>query len=355
MRRLPLLQKAAAPLLWPFVLLYAMGVRLKNALYMQRILKPQRLAWPVVSVGNLSVGGTGKTPLVMLLARLMQQRGWSVDVLSRGYGRSSSRVLRVDPQGGPDEFGDEPLLMARCGMCVYVAPQRYLAGLMAEENPETTGQLKPRVHVLDDGFQHRKLARSLDIVLLQRADLRDEMLPVGRLREPLSALERADIAVLRAEDADLADQVRLLMRRKEKGPARQRIWLVERKTVLPVENSTRRVLAFCGIGDPAGFFQGLRQTGIPLVEAISFSDHHVYTERDIDRLKTAARRANAERFVTTEKDSIRLPQSIRADLETACPLLIAGLELSLQREAQCMDTLEKLLIEKLQTRKSDVR
>ena len=177
------------------------GVWLKNIGYDRGWLQPQQLSWPVVSVGNLSVGGAGKTPLVLLLTERLKQRGWIVDVLSRGYGRSSTEVVRVDPLGSPEEFGDEPLLMARHGLSVYVGANRYLPGQLAEADAEAESAPSRRLHILDDGFQHRRLARAIDIVLMQRADLEGRLLPAGRLREPLRELVRADICVLRAEDA----------------------------------------------------------------------------------------------------------------------------------------------------------
>lgn len=352
MTRKSFVRRAVSPLLWPIVLLYALGVRLKNAAYAYRRLKPQPLSWPVVSVGNLSVGGTGKTPVVMLLARLLTERGWTVDVLSRGYGRSSRNVVRVDPPGSPAEYGDEPLLMARSGISVYVGADRYQAGLLAEKAPYRAEGDRRRLHILDDGLQHRKLARAVDIVLVQRADLRDEMLPVGRLREPLSALERADIVVLRAEDADLADRVRLLMRRKDAAC----IWLIERRTTFP--SSARDIpsaVAFCGLGDPDGFFQELRRADIPVQKEIVFRDHHVYTKQDVARLLTVARSVGAKCFITTEKDSVRFSGALRAEVEAEFPLLVAGLEVSLRAEARSVATLEALLAWKLQVPHNNVR
>ena len=351
MPRRSLVRRARSPILWPFVLLYAMAMRLKNAAYRTHIIRPQRLSWPVVSVGNLSVGGTGKTPMVMLLARLLAERGWAVDVLSRGYGRSTQSVACVNSQGSPAEFGDEPILLARHGISVYVGADRYQPGLLAEKDAMLNAS-EPRVHLLDDGFQHRKLARTVDIVLLQRADLQDEMLPVGRLREPLSALERADIVVLRAEDADLAERVRLLMRRKDSAC----IWMVERRTTLAtMAHPAPKAVAFCGLGDPDGFFQGLRQAGIPIQKEVVFRDHHVYTKQDIERLTAAARGVGAQCFITTEKDSVRFSDALRAELEVEIPLMVAGLEVSLRDEARSMSMLEAFLAKRLQVSHNNVR
>lgn len=336
--------------LLPFTLLYAAGVRFKNAAYDHRLIQPARLAWPVISVGNLSVGGAGKTSMVLLLARLMTERGWAVDVLSRGYGRSSKHVVRVNPQGGPAEFGDEPLLMARHGLPVYVGAERYQAGVLAEQDASHVLGERPRVHLLDDALQHRRLARSLDIVLLQRADLNDDMLPVGRLREPLSSLVRADICVLRAEDADLTDRVLQLMRTKDST----RVWHIKRRTVLP-EKLPSRAFAFCGLGEPQGFFGGLRDAGMDLRGTIAFRDHQVFSKDDVERIQAAARACGAESYVTTEKDEVRLDSALRATLQAQLPLAIAGLEVSLRDESASMTRLEQLLGNGFQLSRGGVR
>ncbi|MGC1781325.1 MAG: tetraacyldisaccharide 4'-kinase [Acidobacteriaceae bacterium] len=352
-----LLRLAVSPFVWPLVLLYAAGVRLKNAAHDLGISRARRLAWPVISVGNLSVGGTGKTPMVLLLARLLQERGWFVDVLSRGYGRASNRVAHVSPDGDWRQFGDEPYLMAQQGISVLVGAERFEAGALAEDDgvKDTCHPITRRLHILDDGFQHRRLARSLDIVLLRRRDLEDEMLPLGRLREPLSALERADICVLRAEDADLTARVLRLMRQSD--PAR--VWIVERRTILPASAMLPRPIpsafAFCAIGDPSGFFHGLLQAGATIQTEITFRDHHVYTQGDIERLKIAARDSRAKCFVTTEKDAVRLSSRLRSQLEQEIPVIVAGLELSLRDEARCMATLESLIAQCLQISGRNVR
>ena len=175
----------------PLSSLYAAASGLRNTLYDRGVLRPRSLARPVISVGNLSAGGTGKTPFVIALAQLLQARGISVDVLSRGYRRKTRGVLPVDPNGTPAEFGDEPLLIARrLGVPVIVGESRYQAGQFAEQ------RFPSQLHILDDGFQHRSLARDFDIVLLAADDLRDRLLPTGRLRESISSLRRADAVVI---------------------------------------------------------------------------------------------------------------------------------------------------------------
>ncbi len=349
-------RSAASALLWPFTVPYRIAAHFKNCAYDRRWLQPRKLSWPVISVGNLSVGGSGKTPLVLLLADQLLQRRWNVDVLSRGYGRSGNAVARVDAAGAPAEFGDEPLLMSRHGLSVCVGANRYDAGQLSENEVGANPRDVRKLHILDDGFQHRKLARTVDIVLLQRSDLGGELLPAGRLREPLGGLRRADICVLRADDANLSERVLQLMGQHGQTSDSARVWIVERRTTLPVDAAAvHNPLAFCAIGDPAGFFDGLRCAGLTLQRSIAFRDHHLYTRSDIARLQEAASRSGANCFVTTEKDSVRLCLELRSELEKVGRLVIAGLELRLHEEKHCIDGLESLLQERLQLHPRGVR
>jgi tetraacyldisaccharide 4'-kinase len=171
--------------------IYGGVVSARNALYDRGVLRARGLQGGVISVGNVSAGGSGKTPFVMLLGELLKARGIKFDVLSRGYGRQSRGVRLVDPGGLAQEFGDEPLLMARKLQApVIVGEDRYQAGRFAEE------KFGAQLHLLDDGFQHRALVRDFDIVLVTPQDAKDRLIPAGRLREPLNALRRADVVVL---------------------------------------------------------------------------------------------------------------------------------------------------------------
>ena len=176
------------PLL-PLVPLYAAVQALNDAAYERGLRRVEKLTWPVVSVGNLSVGGAGKTPFVIALAQVLTRRGWTVDVLSRGYGRASDVVERVDTAIVDDparRYGDEPWLIAQqAGVPVFVGRARSAAGRLAESTLVDTGG-HGHVHLLDDGMQHRGLARDVEIVLLHRSDFRTTLLPAGRLREPLA-------------------------------------------------------------------------------------------------------------------------------------------------------------------------
>lgn len=322
------------PLSW-LVPLYAAAAGAKNAAYNRGWMQPQRLAWPVVSIGNLSVGGSGKTPIVVRLAQLLSAENVSVDVLSRGYGRQSSAIEPVDPNGDASRYGDEPLLIARAaGVPVYVGASRWEAGLLAERAAPAPAQ--GGVHLLDDGFQHRKLARELDVVVLRADDLEDMLLPAGNLREPVSSLRRANIIVLRAEDRGLEAALRA---RGISAP----IWIQHRE--LAVEPAPR-ALAFCGIAQPEEFFSALRAKGIELAATVAFRDHQSYTHTELDRLLKMLRREDARCFLTTEKDAVRLAPDQRSQLQRIAPLRIARLQVSLEDEPGVVRQIRSLLVRK---------
>lgn len=293
----------------------------------------RRLRFPVISIGNLSTGGAGKTPFTIALARALASRGFAVDVLSRGYGRRGKAAARVDLQGTVDDFGDEPLLIARAAhVPVYVAAARYDAGLLAEsELPSAGGH--PQVHLLDDAFQHRQLHRDVDILLLNREDRNDRLLPAGNLREPLQAFERADVIAIPDNDAELEIELRT---RGWKGP----IWRLHRHMDVPRIDGP--VVAFCGIARPEQFFTGLATHGLRLAARIAFRDHHRYTTDDLDRLRSTVRFAGAATLITTAKDQVRLEvldRPRRLDL----PILSAGLNIEIHDVPAALDWLTRRL------------
>ncbi len=171
----------------PLSSIFGLGVTIRNTLYDRGVFKAHKLRGPVISIGNISVGGSGKTPFVIALGELLIRRGIQFNVLSRGYGRKTRGVALVDRNGPPEEFGDEPLLIARkLNVPVAVGENRFKAGLFVEN------EFGPQLHLLDDGFQHRSLARDFDIVLVNSEDSSDRLLPAGRLREPITSLRRAN-------------------------------------------------------------------------------------------------------------------------------------------------------------------
>ena len=301
----------------PFTGLYGAGTTLRNALFDHGVLAARRLQKAVVSVGNLSVGGSGKTPFVIALGELLKDRNIPFDVLSRGYGRKTRGVRIVEADGTADQFGDEPLLIARrLDVPVLVGESRYHAGCIAEE------KFHSQLHILDDGFQHRSLYRNFDIVLVAERDFKDRLLPLGRLRETLSSLARADAVVLPQELA-------------EDHPAFEGkiIWKAERELVFPKVPPSP--VAFCGVARPDQFFAQLRAAGVSPAAEVVFRDHHAYDRNDIQTLVHKRRDLGAGGFVTTEKDAVNLAGN-RRYLE---PLAVAGLKLIISDPANLVNTI----------------
>jgi tetraacyldisaccharide 4'-kinase len=307
--------------------IYAAAVGLRNSLYDRRLLAPRPLQGPVISVGNLSTGGSGKTPFVILLGELLQTRGIKFDVLSRGYGRNTRGVLLVDPGGIAPDFGDEPLLISRrLQVPVVVGEDRYAAGRFAEQ------QFGQQFHLLDDGFQHRQLARDFDIVLVTPDDARDRLLPAGRLREPLRALKRADAVVLTsgasAESFPLSDKI---------------VWRARRGIVTRISQPVpTRPVVFCGIARPQNFLLQLRTAGIDPVAEAFFRDHHAYTEKDVRELVQIRRRSDADGFITTEKDAVNLGSYFAA----LSPLAVIPVNMDLADAANAVDTMLRTIEER---------
>ena len=301
--------------------LYGAVVGARNLLYDRGILTSRKLAGPVVSVGNISTGGAGKTPFVILLGELLKQNDVPFDVLSRGYGRKTEGVLLVDPKGSAGEFGDEPLLISRTLGCpVVVGESRYQAGLFAEKN------FGAQLHLLDDGFQHRSLGRDFDIVLLTPHDIKDELLPVGRLREPVSSLRRANAIVL-SEDLEASDLP---------VPGKP-IWRVHRD--IQVDHPPERPIVFSGIARPQRFLDQLRSQGIKPVAEKLYRDHHLYSNSDIDDLLRLKAQHEADGFITTEKDAINLGPGV-SRLE---PVSVARVTMELNDPADTLDTILRMI------------
>jgi tetraacyldisaccharide 4'-kinase len=321
---------AARPLLWPLVPVYRLGLALRELQFRSGLKPVRRLKWPVFSIGNLSAGGAGKTPLTIALAKALTARGLHVDVLSRGYGRRSALPLAVNPDGAAAEFGDEPLVIAReANVPVYVATVRYEAGLLAER--DAAGQFG--IHLLDDGFQHRQLARNIDILLLSRRDLADHLLPAGNLREPLHAAERAQVIAIPADEADVEAET------KKRGWKAQ-VWRVRRHMEISNVDSSSRgaVAAFCGIARPDQFFQGLESAGVKLVSQTAFADHHIYTAADLARIESTARAAGATALFTTEKDRVRIG-ALAATVSVSLPIQTVALRIEIEDEKAAIDWL----------------
>jgi len=323
------LPKFVRYLLWPFSVLYGGGVRIRVWLYQTGWLKQERLKAPVISVGNLTVGGTGKTPMVIWLAEKFLADGKHVAILSRGYrgkkGTSDEIELMKFRLQGRVSFG--------------VGKNRFAEGQRLE------AQQPVDIFLLDDGFQHLQLARNLDILLMDSShSLRAEwLLPAGRLREPLSSMARANLVIFtRAETVPgtleaigklskfpvFAAATRLRGFRRFGGD----VHLQSEEEI-----GAGPFFAFCGLGNPDAFFCDLRNWGLAICGKTAFLDHHSYTPRDVSSIRLAGKAAGANAFVTTEKDAQNLSSESFADL----PLYICVIEFEVTPEADLRNILNQ--------------
>ncbi len=343
--------RARRPWARPLVPLYAAALELKDALRRAGVLRVRTLRWPVISIGSLSAGGAGKTPVVIALAKLLRDGGWTVDVLSRGYGREGWGMELVEPElnYAARRFGDEPVLIAtRTGVPVWVGADRYVSGRRAEKQAEDAVR---GVHLLDDGFQHRRLARSVDIVLVTSEDLEDTLLPAGNLREDLSALQRADVIVVRQNEVEAdvdAGAASVNKRVWEMLRERGQMWTVRRTLHFPaplrVFGAGLRPVAFCAIARPEDFAAMLQDAGCGVIETVAFPDHHRYAKADIERVIEIAKGLNGSGFVTTEKDAVKLTKAMRERLEQQGPLMVVALEAEFADPPAVLRALEAKLL-----------
>lgn len=313
-------------ILSPFSHLYGWIHEARARLYHSGWLTSHRLPHPVVSVGNLTFGGTGKTPFVEFLARRLRFEGWRPAILSRGYGRASRGVVVVSEGAGPlvDAVlgGDEPVALARRlpGVLVVVAEHRVEAARIAD-------LLGANLFILDDGFQHLAVHRDVNLLLLDAGDPfgGGRLPPRGRLREPLSAIERADAIVFTRVDRTppAPTAVRLVSVRNPEAPiftARIRptgLWDENGAPVPPDALEPRRLLSVSGIANPDSFAATLAELDLAPEESLHFRDHRRYTTRDLERIDSAADRTGSSWVVTTEKDAVKLSGRLRVPLVTA--------------------------------------
>ena len=289
-------------LLRPVSVVYSLIVRAKAWCYARGIFRARKLPGTVISVGNLTVGGTGKTPVVLAIAERLAQEGKRAAILTRGY-----RGTANSGTGGVPQSDEVALLRERLAGTVQlgVGADRYESGTVLARHGV-------KWFVLDDGFQHLKLSRDVDIVLVDATDPFGGglVLPAGRLREPLSALRRADIVVVTRSVQAPSPAVESIIRRHTNSPifySSMRLESVLRvpglQVALPPQDWRKaRFLAFCGIGNPAAFFEDLRTWGFQIVQQRSFADHHLYTAEDAAQLGQSAKSCNADALLCTEKD-----------------------------------------------------
>jgi tetraacyldisaccharide 4'-kinase len=312
--------------------LYGAAATWRRRWYSRHPERQRRLARPVISVGNLGVGGSGKTPIVEHIARLLAAAGERPSILTRGYGRQVARPgstvvsdgVRV--VGCVAESGDEPLMLARAlegrGVAVVVGADRYVSGLLAEN------RLGATVHILDDGFQHAGLARDVDLLATSEDDLGDFPMPAGRLREALAGAVDADAALVDAGYLPAAERVGRALGistvfRVTRALEPPRMVKTNETVVVPAGS---RVFAFAGIARPDRFFSDLAAGGWDVVDALPFRDHHRFTRADRMRIERRARKAAAAIVLTTAKDAVRLAPDDFKDVPVAMVPLTAVIE-----------------------------
>jgi tetraacyldisaccharide 4'-kinase len=322
--------------------LYGAAARWRRRWYSSDSGRRRHLARPVISVGNLRAGGSGKTPVVERIARLLLAAGERPAILTRGYGRREAPDgVTVVSDGstilaGFNTAGDEPLMLARMlsGVPVLVSPDRYLAGRLAEERFGAT------VHLLDDGFQHFALARDVDLLLASEDDLSDRLLPTGQLREPLEAAEAAN-ALLTSAGHDGAERLRRALRVETVFHVNRTIgsprWITG-TGVLPAPGRDQ-VLAVAGVARPERFFEDLAGAGWKVAGTLAFNDHHVFDRADIDRIAGMLQTVGAAAVLTTEKDAVRFET---CDLGRI-PLAAVPLHVDIEPEADFRDWLVGLI------------
>jgi len=305
---------------------YRGALAAREACYMAGLFSTRRLPVPVISIGNLTLGGSGKTPLAALVATALRELGASPAVISRGYGRRTRGVRVVADRDGVSlnarDAGDEPRLLAEQlpGIPVVVGESRYEAGRVAVERCGADAL------VLDDGFQHRTLVKDLEIVAVEGTEPwgNGRLFPRGVLREPMSALRRANVVVVTnpAHPETAADIARSLRHRGSPATVLTGSYRAEalRPDIdgaprPPSALAGRRVVALAGLASPAGFVTTLARLGATVADLVEFPDHHPYTRADLERVCASARRAGADWVVTTEKDWVRLREVPRPEIE----------------------------------------
>ena len=302
---------------FPLSLLYRIAVGMKNFCYDKKILVPYRVGCKVISIGNISVGGTGKTPLVKTLATLLAKTGYRIAVLSRGYGGKASKTICVSDGNKilstAEQSGDEPLLLAKNlpGIPVITGADRIESAQWAEK------KFQVEVIILDDGFQHRKIHRDIDILTINAVNPRGNgmLLPGGPLREPWKNIGRSDVMVITHSDkTNTTNTLQYVIRKYSSKP----IFLSRHQPVsfftfahkkIPLSSlKNQPIVAFSGIANPDLFHDTLFNIGCDIKEFIAYPDHHYFTKSDKKNIIRKALDKKARFIITTEKDRARIDQ-----------------------------------------------
>ena len=296
--------KWPAILLWPFSFLFGIVIRFRNFLYDVQILKSTHISCPVISIGNITVGGTGKTPTVLFLAKWLTEK-YKVCIISRGYRRNSTGHLVVSDgetiSSTVQEAGDEPFLLAKRlpNTIVIVNSNRVEAALRAYQD------FHPDVILLDDAMQHRKIFRDMEIVTMQGDNFFGNkfMLPAGPLREQLSGLKRADLIWINNSKNNLKTFKNKPVINAHYQPEGLGDYA---GTVFKISDLKTKIIAVCGLGSPDNFKKTLEQYGAYITKFLTFKDHHEYTLTDIQNIEKQFKQNNAKLLVTTEKDWVKI-------------------------------------------------
>ncbi len=350
--RLGFFPKLFRILLIPLCGLYGVIVHIRNYCYNVGIYKQKRLPCTVISIGNIVVGGTGKTPTAATIAKLLHSVEIKVAVLLRGYKRhKGEKILIVSDDknllSSREESGDEAYMLAHqlSAIPIIVGKRRFLAGEAA------ISKFKSEALILDDGFQHRQLARDLDILTIDATQPygTNSMLPIGTLREPKSSIKRADIIILTRTDATGTNIEQLKTELNQLAPntpilesihkpiSLYRLNQTDQNSAVPLNNlSGKRLLAVCGIGNPNAFAKTLEKHNPDKVELLAFPDHHLYTKSDLQQIQHKLKQVNAEWIVTTQKDEHKL-----AHINSELQIFVLAIELIITEG-------EKVLLDKLQ-------
>jgi tetraacyldisaccharide 4'-kinase len=343
--------KFCQKIFYPFSLIYGAIIWMRNKSYDKKFFRSFKIEnCTIISVGNISVGGTGKTPVINFLARYLSETGFKVVILSRGY-RKKSKDTRIVSNGKEilislEEAGDEPFLLARQlkGIPIVVEADRYKAALLIQQ------KFKPDVILLDDGFQHRRLMRDLDIVLVDasRGFGNGFLLPAGFLREPISSLRRADLIwFTRIDQSKNMEQLIGKVRQVSSKPILKSCHqpaeiipaLSEKRYDLSYLNQ-KRVFLFSGIGNPLAFEETIKKLGALVISHVKFSDHYQYTQKCLDKLIRQAQQSDTDLILTTEKDYIRIENLLK--IESPIYYLTIGICIS-----DAADQLKEIIISKI--------
>ena len=341
----PSVKGPAGGILKPLSLVYGAGVRLRLSMYRTGLFRTHTLACPVISIGNITAGGSGKTPMTIHIAELLRKKGLGVAILSRGYKRSSKGVAVVSDGTevllGPSEAGDEPYLMARRlkGVPVIVGEDRVKAGEFA------IGKFAPQCILLDDGFQHIRLFRDLNILLIdsKAAFATDRLLPAGLLREPLGAVGRADLVMVKGsklapKDSKLLKGFKLDtlgFHYKATGASGLKSGLKKKKRLATDKLKGLKAFAVAGVANPSSFLETLDALGVSLTGKRIYRDHHSYSKADFESLMKEA--AGSELILTTEKDAIKLERFAEGKIP------VYAVEIDVAMDSVGADSLDKHL------------